>query len=197
MDPVLLWMIFAGTAVGLEGKPVDTATLLPAADGRPTAIYVDGKAGKQDVTAPYQQARVGEDGVITLATTTAKEMQARHAELYSLAPKPETRYVLQFSAGSTTLTPESQAKLADVLRDAKQREGGEAVVVGHTDRVGDPAANDVLSLSRAKVIRDLLLGAGMLPDLVTAVGRGEREPVVPTEPGVAEAQNRRVEILVR
>jgi outer membrane protein OmpA-like peptidoglycan-associated protein len=84
-----------------------------------------------------------------------------------------------------------------VLRDAKQLEGGEAMVECHTDRVGDPALNDALSLSRAKVIRDLLLGAGILPDLVTAVGRGEHEPVVPTEPGVAEAQNRRVEILVR
>jgi len=197
MDPLLLWLISVVTAISLQAKHADTVTLLPAADGRATAIYVEGKAGKESVTAPYQQARVGEEGVIALQTTTAKEIQARHPELYSFAPRPETRYVLQFSAGSTNLTPESRGKLSEVLRDVKQREGGEAVVVGYTDRVGSAAQNDLLSLGRARVIRELLLGAGMVPDLVTAVGRGERDPVVPTEPGVAEAQNRRVEILVR
>lgn len=197
MNPFLVWMLFATTAVTLDPSFNNTATLLPAADGRATAIYVEGKAGRQEVTQPYQRAVVSSEGTVALAQTTEKEVRADHPELFSLAPQAESRYVLQFTAGSTTLTADSQTKLQDVLRDVKARAGGEAVVVGHTDRVGNPADNDALSLSRAKAIRQLLIDAGMVGDLVVAVGRGEREPVVATEPGVAEAQNRRVEILVR
>lgn len=197
MNPFLVWLIFTTTAVTLDPNSSNMATLLPAADGRATAIYVEGKAGKQEVTQPFQRAVVSKEGAVSLEQTSEKEVRAEHPELFALAPKAETRYVLQFTAGSTTLTPESQSKVAEVLRDVKARDGGEAVVVGHTDRVGNPSDNDALSLSRAKTIRQLLLDAGMAANLVVAVGRGEREPVVPTEPGVAEAQNRRVEILVR
>lgn len=197
MNPFLVWLIFTTTAVTLDPSSSNMATLLPASDGRATSIYVDGKGARQEVTQPYQRAVVSKEGVVSLAQTTEKEVRAEHPELFALAPKAETRYVLQFNAGSTTLTPESQAKVAEVLRDVKDRDGGEAVVVGHTDRVGNPSDNDALSLSRAQVIRELLMQAGMAANLVVAVGRGEREPVVPTEPGVAEAQNRRVEILVR
>ena len=35
------------------------------------------------------------------------------------------------------------------------------------------------------------------PENIVVVGRGKREPIVPTADGVAEARNRRVEILVR
>jgi OOP family OmpA-OmpF porin len=33
--------------------------------------------------------------------------------------------------------------------------------------------------------------------LLTAIGRGEREPAVPTEDEVAEPRNRRAEIIIR
>ena len=104
---------------------------------------------------------------------------------------------LQFQTGTSRLTPESMAQLPAILAQAKARVGGEMVVVGHTDRVGLPRANDVLSLQRARAVRDLLIAQGFQPELIEAVGRGEREPVVPTEPNVNEPRNRRAEIVVR
>jgi outer membrane protein OmpA-like peptidoglycan-associated protein len=73
----------------------------------------------------------------------------------------------------------------------------DVLVVGHTDKVGSDAANDLLSRQRAEVVRKALIARGIAPENVVAVGRGKREPVVPTADGVAEARNRRVEILVR
>ena len=169
MNPFLVWLLFTTTAVTLDPNASNMATLLPAADGRATAIYVEGKAGRQEVTQPYQRAVVSKEGAVSLEQVTEKVVRADHPELFALAPKAESRYVLQFNAGSTTLTPDSQAKVAEVLRDVKAREGGEAVVVGHTDRVGNPADNDALSLSRAKVIRQLLLDAGMGAELVLSL----------------------------
>ena len=70
-------------------------------------------------------------------------------------------------------------------------------VTGHTDTLDSGASNDALSLRRAKSIRELLIERGLIPDLVRAVGRGERELLVQTDDGIRNAKNRRVEVTVR
>jgi outer membrane protein OmpA-like peptidoglycan-associated protein len=95
------------------------------------------------------------------------------------------------------LTPDSQSQLSGILEQASARAGGEIQVVGHTDRTGSPQANDTLSLQRAQAVRTLLIQRGFEPALVEAIGRGEREPVVPTEANVNEPRNRRAEIIIR
>ncbi len=81
--------------------------------------------------------------------------------------------------------------------EVQHRPDPEVIIIGHTDRVGSVAQNDALSLQRAERVRQVLLGLGIPADRVTAVGRGEREPLVPTEDQVAEPRNRRVEVTVR
>jgi outer membrane protein OmpA-like peptidoglycan-associated protein len=71
------------------------------------------------------------------------------------------------------------------------------MVIGHTDRVGNAEGNDKLSLTRAEGLRDLLIESGVPADKLEAVGRGERDPLVPTADDVDEPKNRRVEINVR
>ena len=73
----------------------------------------------------------------------------------------------------------------------------DVLVIGHTDRVGTDAFNDALSRQRAEVVRRALVARGLPAENIVVVGRGEREPIVATADGVAEARNRRVEILVR
>ena len=76
------------------------------------------------------------------------------------------------------------------------RPGGEIVVTGHTDRQGTVEANDQLSLQRALALRALFIERGFPPERIEAVGRGEREPLVPTADEVPEPRNRRAELLV-
>jgi outer membrane protein OmpA-like peptidoglycan-associated protein len=59
------------------------------------------------------------------------------------------------------------------------------------------AANDQLSLRRAQALRDRLLAAGADAARIRTAGRGEREPAVPTDDGVAEPRNHRIEITLR
>lgn len=94
-------------------------------------------------------------------------------------------------------TTDPQALLPTVVARALARQGGELVVVAHTDRFGSVQANDALSLQRANAVRELFVAQGFNPALVEAVGRGERAPMVATEDEVAEPQNRRAEIIVR
>ena len=80
---------------------------------------------------------------------------------------------------------------------ARERPGGEIVVIGRTDRVGSAQSNDALSLPRARAIREKVIADGFDPNRITAAGRGERDPAVATDDEVAEPRNRRTEVIVR
>jgi OOP family OmpA-OmpF porin len=183
---------------GLQAcAPISRVTLLPQADGRATAVQVQSAAGVVDLTQPYQTAALQRDGRLEAQQSNAEEVSKRHGALLALPLLPPVRFTLQFEPGTSTLTPDSQNQLPGILEQATARAGGEIQVVGHTDRTGSPQANDTLSLQRAQAVRNLLIQRGFEPALVEAIGRGEREPVVPTEANVNEPRNRRAEIIIR
>ena len=66
-------------------------------------------------------------------------------------------------------------------------------VVGHADLSGTPTYNIKLAQDRADYVKSMLESA-MPTAPVSAVSRGESEPRIPTEDGVREPGNRRVEI---
>ena len=76
-------------------------------------------------------------------------------------------------------------------------------VIGHSDRIGNSRGNLRLSTQRAEAVRSYLVERGVPADRITAVGRGDVEPVVEcaSERGQALiaclAPNRRVEVRVR
>jgi outer membrane protein OmpA-like peptidoglycan-associated protein len=177
--------------------PATRVTLLPQASGAPSAVVVSTSQGVQVLTQPYAVAEVSRSGSISAATTTAEAVRERHPQLLALQPPAPQRFVLGFEPGSSVLTPASQAQLVEVIAGAQARSGGEIVITGHTDRQGSLDANDRLSLERAQAIRALMIERGFAPDLIDAVGRGEREPVVPTEDEVVEPRNRRADVVVR
>ena len=52
-------------------------------------------------------------------------------------------------------------------------------------------------VTTVKPRRISLVQRGFAPERIEAIGRGEREPVVPTEANVNEPRNRRAEIIIR
>lgn len=75
--------------------------------------------------------------------------------------------------------------------------GAQIKATGHTDRSGPEVYNMALSLRRANAVKDALVQAGVRESDISIVGLGESQPLVPTADGVREAQNRRVEIVIR
>lgn len=192
----------ASTGLGLcvlltACAPATRVTLLPQADGTASAVEVSTRQGKQLLAQPYQVANVARSGEIRPDTTSADKVREAYPQLIALQPLAPERFVLEFEPGTSQLTAASQARLADVITRAQARSGGEIVVTGHTDRQGSLEANDKLSLERAQAIRALLIERGFKAELIEAVGRGEREPVVATDDEVAEPRNRRAEVVVR
>lgn len=171
--------------------------LLPQAGGTPSAVTVTTTAGTAELAEPYAAAELGRQGELTRARSSDAEVRERYPELLRLQPPAAQRFTLNFLPGTSDLTPESLSELDAVIAAARSRQGGEIVIVGHTDRQGAADANDALSLRRANAIREVLIGKGFRGDLIEPVGRGEREPAVPTEDDVPEPRNRRAEIIVR
>lgn len=171
--------------------------LLPEGAGKTSAVEIKGALGSQVLAAPYQTAVVDKFGQVALTTTDPLVVMDRYGAMMARLPPPAEQFLLYFESGGAELTLASKAQLPTILASARARKGGEIVVIGHTDRVGAVEANDALSLQRARTIRQLLVAQGFRPELIDAVGRGERAPIVPTADEIAEPQNRRAEIVVR
>lgn len=190
----------------------ERVVLLPSADGGPGAVAfaTRGEESKAELSRPYEVLDIGYDTVKS-GTTTEAEVRRRYGKIVpvlprSPPPKQKTvavkpplpkQHLLYFRSGKTELTPESQAVFETVRNQILAMPTANVVVIGHTDRVGSQQRNDALSLKRAQWVRARLIAAGIPKDRIEAVGRGEREPLIPTADGVAEPENRRVEIRVR
>jgi outer membrane protein OmpA-like peptidoglycan-associated protein len=175
----------------------DLYVLLPDQSGKTGALTVT-HAGAEDVLAtPYAAARITQEGRLDKGTITPEEANRVFAGALAAQPARPMSFLLYFLEGKDELTPESKQVVQQIFAEIARRPAPEIVVIGHTDRVGSVPSNDALSLRRAQKVRDDLVKLGVPADRIEVAGRGEREPLVPTEDEVAEPRNRRVEISVR
>jgi len=102
--------------------------------------------------------------------------------------------------GVEDILPKGHEELTTIAGQLKDADKASIKVVGHTDRIGSDAANQLLSQRRAQTVRGFLIDRGVTASAITAEGRGESEPVkdcgdqARTELIACLAPNRRVEI---
>jgi outer membrane protein OmpA-like peptidoglycan-associated protein len=114
------------------------------------------------------------------------------------APPPVAQtYLMFFDLNSAALTPEAQTIVDDAATNAKTAGVRSLQVVGHTDRTGTAAYNMRLSARRAETVGQALIERGIPAEDISLEAMGEEDPLVPTEDGVPEPQNRRVVIQFR
>lgn len=179
------------------GRTKELVVILPEEQGKVGKVAVGEGDRAVVLDTAYAAAKVDTQGQVEKGIVTEEEVaQTFGAVLAAQAPKP-LRFILYFPEGSTDVTPESQADLTALFAEVARRQAVEVQVTGHTDRVGSEGHNDRLSLERAQAVRDMLMRRGLRASFIRAVGRGEREPLVPTPDETPEPKNRRVEIIVR
>ncbi|MDH3300879.1 MAG: OmpA family protein [Acidimicrobiia bacterium] len=66
------------------------------------------------------------------------------------------------------------------------------VIEGHTDGIGPDDVNLDLSQRRAEAVLDYFVDNGIAPERLTAIGKGETEPVAPNDTPEGQARNRRI-----
>ena len=101
-----------------------------------------------------------------------------------------------FDVNQSTLRGAAQQNLTDLAASLEEYEGTDVLVVGHTDSTGEASYNQGLSERRADAARTYLMGAGLDPDRITAMGMGEEEPVDTNDTDAGRQANRRVEVAI-
>ncbi len=174
--------------------------LLPMQNGKPSAVLAQNTAEPSKpalvLSEPYAEARVDGSRLQLGKTDEASVKRDFGALMDQQAARPRL-FTVNFRSNSNELTPETASVLEEVRKALEQTPAGELVVIGHTDSVGAVELNDSLSLQRAEVVADLLVKMGVARAKINTVGRGEREPLVPTPDETDEPRNRRVEIKLR
>jgi outer membrane protein OmpA-like peptidoglycan-associated protein len=204
----------------------EMVVVVPSADGHVGMVVVERGDDRVILNEAYATSRVTSDGQIKLERLPEREVQALertappsssekatapqsalervaaalpmfHDTVAAMPVRPVS-FLLYFITGTDDLTEASKLELSRMLDELRRREVADIVVIGHTDRVGNAQANDELSLARAERVKTEFVAQGIAPaERIRAAGRGEREPLVPTENDVDEPLNRRVEINVR
>ncbi|RMG51099.1 MAG: OmpA family protein, partial [Gammaproteobacteria bacterium] len=87
------------------------------------------------------------------------------------------------------------ARTLDRLAQLAQVRKGEIRIEGHTDNVGSPAFNRVLSELRAHVVALALARRGVKATRLQPRGWGDSRPVAPNDSAKNRAKNRRVEVI--
>lgn len=98
-----------------------------------------------------------------------------------------------FEFGKATLRPESEPTLQALKEYMEQNKNLRIRIEGHTDNVGQPAANLKLSQDRAMAIVEWLEQHGIPRDRSLAVGFGDTKPVANNATEEGRAENRRTE----
>lgn len=127
-----------------------------------------------------------------------KRLIACTALLLASAPVWALSPFILFDSGSARLSPAAQVVLDNAVAQIRSLDIRQIEIIGSTDRVGSDAANLALSRRRAEAVRDALLAKGMSRYVrVVIISGGETlQPLVRTEDGIADPQNRNVVIVM-
>ena len=108
---------------------------------------------------------------------------------------------LLFNSGSWTVQDKGRLALERLAKVLASNKDVRIEVEGHTDNDAYRGAGQVLdnwdlSVMRATAVTKILTGKGVDASRVSAVGRGEFQPLVPNETPENKAKNRRTEIII-
>ena len=173
--------------------------LLPDPESGVTGkIRVSNEFGALPIATPRGTTVVKADGPPG-AVTEMSEAEVRRifgAALDALPPAPR-HFTLYFEFDADTLTEESSRQIPEVLDAVKRLAVPEVVVIGHTDTMGSAKSNVALGMKRAVAVRNVLVAAGIAPDMIQASSHGKGDLLIKTRDKTPEPRNRRVEISVR
>ena len=111
---------------------------------------------------------------------------------------------LLFASGSWEMREQGKQNIANMAAKLAPTQQNHVLVSGYTDNAPIGRAlerqgvtsNEILSQKRAESVMAFLVSQGVKPDLISAKGFGEVDPVASNDTPQGRAQNRRVELSV-
>lgn len=157
------------------------ATMTLVKDGKEIWAKVDSTTGQYTLTIVEKKA-------MTQAITSSAIFDALERDGFMVID-------IHFDFGKSTIQPESQQLIGQIVDMMKRNASLKVSVEGHTDNVGDPKSNKSLSSARAKAVLDAVAKGGVNAGRMNAMGWGEEKPVADNKTEEGRAKNRRVELV--
>lgn len=113
--------------------------------------------------------------------------------------QPAKSFILEdvnFETGKAILKEESFTVLDELVAYLNRKDDERIEIGGHTDNVGKPAANILLSMERAKSVMIYVISKGIDANRLTAKGYGMAVPIASNKTAAGKAQNRRTEVKI-
>jgi OOP family OmpA-OmpF porin len=165
----------------------------------PITIRVSSGASLAAPASPAPRPAPAQPDTQRLALRTVQPTPAAPAPVPAPAPvaapllttaAPVVLPTVLFRVGTPELLPDAGPALDQLAAELKAQPALRLRVAGHTDRVGEPSKNQLLSKQRADVVKAYLVKAGVAAKRLSPVGYGDTRPLYPSP----DPRNRRVEV---
>jgi OmpA-OmpF porin, OOP family len=173
--------------------------LLIAAVGLGLAIEHGRKPAPLAAPAAKPSARIiglPNGATLTVGPNSVGEQIAHFLESNDPGPRRFEPGGREFDDWSSEPTPESQARLVGFTQLLKAYPDVAVQIIGYTDNMGDPAANQKLSRERAEDVARRLVANGIAAKRLSASGMGMAQPIADNRTEEGRALNRRVAIIL-
>jgi len=138
----------------------------------------------------------GNDYYITLiAKESMKQDVSASGMLEALSRDGRVALYINFDFGKATIRPDSRDVIEQIVQMLKANQDLQLSIEGHTDNVGEPKANMVLSENRAKAVMAAIIAQGVDGARLSTVGHGQDKPIAGNDTEEGRAKNRRVELV--
>ncbi|HHB92935.1 MAG TPA: hypothetical protein ENK59_06975 [Thioploca sp.] len=101
-----------------------------------------------------------------------------------------------FPYDGANLTEQAKLELDNIIKNIDDKFLKKIKVIGHTDNIGSPSFNYLLSLARANNVAAYMITNGILRKKILTVGKGETQPLVSNDTEEGRYKNRRFELVI-
>lgn len=99
---------------------------------------------------------------------------------------------IHFDFDKASIQPSSNGLLDEIATTLRNNPLWTLSIIGHTDSIGEPAYNQLLSRKRADSVKAAIVRRGIAPERLITAGAGASEPVASNKTLQGRALNRRV-----
>lgn len=213
-EPVIKIASATFTNPTANGKCDGTITLVGIGSGRSVTVNYNYNGTAQ----PAYSGTIGMDNKLTLTglcggsytgiVVSANNCTGGSADMTLVTPPPppvekprqpaiDPSTPILFDLGKTQIHESSLDILEEAVLELNDNKGSYIIIDGHTDDIGTPSSNRVLSYKRAQAVKEYLKEMGIEEKRLITVGHGEEQPAAPNTSSEGRAKNRRVIMTLR